>query len=166
MPRPPCCRRVGCLPRCLMFKPAGIPASRLEVVVLGLDEMEAIRLADLLGLYQEQAAEQMNVSRQTFGRIVEVARRKVAQALIEGKVLRIEHGEVEMSETRRFKCHDCDNTWERAFGAGRPAGCPQCQSTNIHRAITDRGQAGGPNRERGHCHRGSPAARATKSIRQ
>ena len=50
-------------------------------VLLTLDEYEAIRLADLEGLYQEQAATRMNVSRQTFGRIVEAARRKVADVL-------------------------------------------------------------------------------------
>jgi len=63
-------------------------------VVLGLDEFEAIRLADLEGLYQEQAAEKLHVSRQTFGRIIESARKKVAQALIEGRPLQIEGGPV------------------------------------------------------------------------
>ena len=66
-----------------------------------MDEFEAIRLADLEGLYQEQAAERMNVSRQTFGRIVEAARRKVAQALFDGLALRIEGGEVEMPDELR-----------------------------------------------------------------
>ncbi len=62
----------------------------LEQVCLGLDEFEALRLADLEGLYHEEAAAQMNVSRQTFGRIISEARRKVAEAIINGKVLVIE----------------------------------------------------------------------------
>ncbi len=77
-----------------LMKPAGIPARELEEVRLGLDEAEAIRLADLEGLYQEAAARSMGVSRQTFGRIVETARRKVADAVLNGKALRLEGGEV------------------------------------------------------------------------
>ncbi len=77
-----------------VLKPAGIPARDLAEVRLGLDEAEALRLADLEGLYQEAAARSMGVSRQTFGRIVESARRKVADAVLNGKVLRIEGGEV------------------------------------------------------------------------
>jgi len=116
-----------------MFKPAGIPASSLEEVVLHLDELEAIRLVDLEGLYQKAAAEKMGVSRQTLGRIVEAARKKVAEALIQGKVLRIDGGVVQMPETRKFKCTDCQHAWELPFGTGRPVGCPECKSRNIHR---------------------------------
>jgi predicted DNA-binding protein (UPF0251 family)/predicted Fe-Mo cluster-binding NifX family protein len=77
-----------------VMKPAGIPARELEEVRLGLDEAEALRLADLEGLYQEAAARSMGVSRQTFGRIVEAARRKVADAVLNGKALRLEGGEI------------------------------------------------------------------------
>jgi len=77
-----------------MFKPAGIPARNLEKIVMSLDEFEAIRLADLEGYYQEEAAGRMQVSRPTFSRIVEAARRKVADALMHGKVLQIEGGPV------------------------------------------------------------------------
>ncbi len=61
---------------------------------MSLDEYEAIRLADLEGLYQEQAASRMNISRQTFGRIIESAHRKVADVLVNGKALKIEGGDV------------------------------------------------------------------------
>lgn len=67
----------------------------LEQIGLGLDELEALRLADLEGLYQEEAAARMNVSRPTFGRIISEARRKVADAIINGKVLVIEKQEEE-----------------------------------------------------------------------
>jgi predicted DNA-binding protein (UPF0251 family) len=94
MPRPKCCRRISCRPNCNIFKPVGIPYVSLEEVVLSMDEFEAIRLADLEQMYHEQAAEKMNVSRQTFGRIIESARRKVAKVLTEALALRIEGGEV------------------------------------------------------------------------
>lgn len=94
MPRPQCPRWVDFLPGVTYFKPAGIPLRELEEVTLTLDELEALRLADLLGLYQEEAAERMRVSRPTFGRIVESARRKVAEALVSGKALRVEGGPV------------------------------------------------------------------------
>jgi predicted DNA-binding protein (UPF0251 family)/predicted Fe-Mo cluster-binding NifX family protein len=80
------------------MKPAGIPARALEEVLLGLDEAEALRLADLEGLYQEAAARSMGVSRQTFGRIVEMARHKVADAILNAKTLRIEGGEITIRE--------------------------------------------------------------------
>ena len=96
MPRPCCLRHIGFRPNAGFFKPAGIPACTLEQVTLTLDEVEALRLADLEGLYQEQAAEQMKISRPTFSRIIEEARRKVADALVHGKALRLEGGTVRM----------------------------------------------------------------------
>jgi predicted DNA-binding protein (UPF0251 family)/predicted Fe-Mo cluster-binding NifX family protein len=94
MPRPVTGRQVRCPPAHQVFKPAGVPARELEEVTLALDGAEAIRLADLEGLYQDAAALRMGVSRQTFGRIVEAARRTVADAVINGKRLRIEGGEI------------------------------------------------------------------------
>jgi len=76
---------------------------------MSLDEFEALRLADLDGLYQEQAAEQMNVSRTTFSRIVVSARRKMADALVHGKALRIEGGTVSMAGRRCCRVHDDEN---------------------------------------------------------
>ena len=96
MVRPRQCRRVGQLPQATYYKPRGVPLRALEQVGLTVDELEAIRLADLEGLYQEAAAEQMNVSRQTFGRILEAAHKKVADALVNGKALSIEGGPIEV----------------------------------------------------------------------
>ena len=98
MPRPKCCRRVCGVPDHHYFKPRGIPASQLEEVVLSLDEFEAIRLADFEGLYHEQAAARMGISRQTFGRIVGTAHKIIADALISGKALKIEGGTVSVGE--------------------------------------------------------------------
>jgi predicted DNA-binding protein (UPF0251 family) len=78
----------------------------MDEIVLTLDEFEAIRLADLEGLYQEQAAERMIVSRPTFGRILAAAHRKVAEALAHGKTLKIEGGTIRMERLRSLRC-DC-----------------------------------------------------------
>lgn len=94
MPRPISERCLGAPIAPRVMKPAGIPVRELEEVALGLDEAEALRLADLRGLYQEAAARSMGVSRQTFGRIVETARRKVADAILNGKALRLDGGEI------------------------------------------------------------------------
>ena len=96
MPRPKCPRWIEAIPEHTWFKPAGVPLRDLEEVVLTLDEVEALRLADLQGRYHEEAAERMGVSRQTLGRILSAARRKVAEALVEGKALRVEGGNVEV----------------------------------------------------------------------
>ncbi|TFG48537.1 MAG: DUF134 domain-containing protein [Gemmatimonadales bacterium] len=125
-----------------MFKPAGIPARALDEVVMTLDEFEALRLADPEGQYQEQAAERMGVSRSTFGRILDSARRKVAEVLIGGKALRIEGGPVHLEPQGRFRCRRCALLWE---GMVREAAeCPRCHTrdecpesvdaeTDIHR---------------------------------
>lgn len=97
MPRPRHCRRVGCLPQANYYKPRGIPLAILQHITLTVDELEAIRLADLQSLYQEQAAEKMNVSRQTFGRILESAHKKIADALVNGKALSIQGGPIELT---------------------------------------------------------------------
>jgi predicted DNA-binding protein (UPF0251 family) len=78
----------------------------LDEVVMTLDELEAIRLADLDRLYQEHASEQMNVSRTTFSRIIDAARRKIADALVHGKALRIEGGPVQVAGRRCCRRHD------------------------------------------------------------
>jgi uncharacterized protein len=85
----------------------------LDEVVMTLDEFEAMRLADLEGLYQEQAAEQMNVSRTTFSRIIDAAHRKIADALVHGKALRIEGGPVQVEGQRCCRRHDNEHKQEK-----------------------------------------------------
>lgn len=89
MARPIKCRRISCTPAARYFKPVGIPLRELDEIVLGLDELEAMRLADLEGLYQVDAAAKMDISRQTIGNILNSAHRKLADALLNGKALRI-----------------------------------------------------------------------------
>ena len=151
MARPIHCRRVGCLPGSVYFKPRDVPLSILETVVLTVDEFESIRLADLEGLYQEHAAEKMGISRQTFGRIIESAHRKVAEALVQGKALKIEGGEIEMASVRKFKCRDCRHSWGLPHGTRRPGCCPTCKSGNIGRAEEDKARGRVAGREKGRC---------------
>lgn len=119
MPRPVMDRRVSGRPASSLFKPAGIPAKELPEIDLTLDEFEALRLADYEGLYQEAAALRMGVSRQTFGRIVEAARRKIADALVNGKALRVEGGKTvfdEKEETMKIAVPTKDGNVDAHFG--------------------------------------------------
>jgi len=77
-------------PNVTYFKPRAIPLSELEEVRLSIDEIEAVRLKDMEGLDQEKAAEKMGISQSTFQRILARARNKIAQALVEGRAIRIE----------------------------------------------------------------------------
>jgi len=87
-------RWIGFDPPGVCFIPQPVAVQPVDLTVLTLDELEAIRLADLEGLAQEEAARRMNVSRPTFGRIVEQARKKVAAALVQGRGIGIEGGVV------------------------------------------------------------------------
>ena len=138
MPRPLICRRVSGCPRTEYFKPAGIPLSGLAEVRLTRDELESLRLADLERMYQADAASKMGVSRQTFGNIVESARHKVADVLVNGRALRIQGGVIQMME-RTFTCTRCQHQWKVPFGTGRPQVCPQCRNADIHRVPAERG---------------------------
>jgi predicted DNA-binding protein (UPF0251 family) len=132
MPRPQKCRRVAFLPNVTYFKPAGIPLRTLEEVMLSLEEAEAIRLKDLEGLEQEESAEQMNISRPTFQRILASARQKMADALLYGKAIRIEGGNFEMA-WHRFRCFN-GHEWDVPFEvmAGEPPElCPTCNTARI-----------------------------------
>ena len=96
MPRPIKPRYVQGHPIVDGFLPNRMPPWGMQEVVLSIEGLEAIRLSDFEGLDQEKAAERMNVSRQTFGRILTQARSRVAEALVMGKVLRIEGGNFEV----------------------------------------------------------------------
>ncbi|MCD6403758.1 MAG: DUF134 domain-containing protein [Nanoarchaeota archaeon] len=140
MPRRRRCRWVWFEPRVTYFGP-GWETSEVNLTV---DELEAMRLSDLEGLDQKEAAKRMNISQPTFSRLLKSARKKVAQSLVEGKGLRIEGGEYKVVRgipMRRFLCYNCGHKWEVPYGAPRPAKCPKCGSTNIHRAPEDRGYA-------------------------
>ena len=134
MVRPKKNRLVRFDPKINYFKPRGIPVFDLEEVCLTVDEREAIRLADLLDMSHEDAGRHMGVSRATFGRIVQHARKIIADAIINGKAVRVEGGNYKMVSRRRiFRCRTCDHEWEEPFGAGRPEYCADCGGDNFFR---------------------------------
>lgn len=138
MSRPPKCRRVEFVPNLTYFKPAGVPIRELSEVSVTIEELEAIRLKDLLGLEQEACAERMGVSRPTYHRILAAARGKVAEALINGKAIRVEGGNFKMA-SRLYRCGACSSQWESPCGQGRSSDeiCPNCQNRDIYRVNSD-----------------------------
>ena len=92
MVRPKKSRIVMLEPNVTYFKPRAIPLSELEEVRLSVDEFEAIRLKDVKGLKQSKAAKKMNVSQSTFHRLLISARKKLADAIVNGKAIKIEGG--------------------------------------------------------------------------
>jgi len=132
MGRQPLWRRVGFIPQVNYFKPAGVPLASLQEVRLSIEEAEAIRLKDTEGLEQEECARKMNVSRTTFYRILSSARQKMADALLNGKAIRIEGGNFEMA-SRRFRCLN-GHEWEVPFEVminKPPQSCPTCNTPSI-----------------------------------
>lgn len=123
MARPKRPRRVAGGPGVTYFKPRGVPMSALSEVLLELDEYESLRLADLEGMYQQDAAVLMDVSRQTFARMLGAARRKVADALVHGRALRIEG--LDPTRLPGYRCPECRQVWIHTDGKRRP-GCPAC----------------------------------------
>ena len=127
MVRPRRFRRVAYLPDITYFKPAGIPLRALEEVILSVEEVEAVRLKDIEDLEQEQAAVKMNISRPTYQRVLESARKKIADALLHGKAIRIQGGSYVIYPLR----YGCINghQWEVPFDSARilePHACPIC----------------------------------------
>jgi uncharacterized protein len=142
MPRPRKRRRVWHDPMPAIYKPVGVPLQQLKTITLLHEELEALRLVDLEEHYQQEAAQQMNVSRSTLQRIVTEARSKVVQALTEGAALHIEGGTFRVA-TRYWQCSDCGHLWEIEHGSGqsRPVDCPVCNSHTIRLRRTRRHQA-------------------------
>ncbi|HEX9896313.1 MAG TPA: DUF134 domain-containing protein [Dehalococcoidales bacterium] len=110
MPRPRKCRRVAFLPGTTYFKPAGIPLRELDENLITIDEIEAIRLKDIEDLEQEHCAVKMGISRATFQRTLESARKKIADALLNGKAMKIQGGTFEVTSLRYKGLNDYDNT--------------------------------------------------------
>ncbi len=128
MARPKKHRRINCNPSCYYFKPKGIPMSELEEVILEGDELEAIRLGDLQNMSQEDAAVKMNISRQTFGRIVNKARAKIADSIINGKAIKLsEEISNELKSKFQFVCSKCGYKLRLRNSSGRVS-CPHCNN--------------------------------------
>lgn len=117
-------------PKILYFSPHGILLKDSNDVILTVDEYEAIRLAGYKKLKQKTAAKRMNVSRPTFTRIVESARKKIAEALTMGKTIRIEGGNFIFLKNR-IRCIDCSNVWEIEGMPRINLHCPSCGGINL-----------------------------------
>jgi predicted DNA-binding protein (UPF0251 family) len=109
------------------FKPFGIPMRQLESITLLYEEYEAIRLADYEDLNQVDAAQKMNISRPTFTRLYDKARKKISKAFVEGKAIIIKGGTYE-TENYWYKCDDCKET----ISAMKPIShCRNCDSDHL-----------------------------------
>lgn len=111
------------------FKPMGVSARELEEVQITLDELEAFRLADHLRLSHAEAAEEMEISRSVFTRLIEKARGKIANLIIEGRLLTIEGGNIHF-RYNIIKCHGCGHMFRTGFDE-KIDECPVCHSGSL-----------------------------------
>jgi predicted DNA-binding protein (UPF0251 family) len=122
MGRPKKCRWVETEPEVTFFKPRGIPLRALQQTVITVDELEAMRLADLLEMTQEEVAQKMNISRPTVTRMLARAHRAVADALVHGKAIFIQGGDYRLGR----QCQSCGQ-WADLEGEAPPAENCSCQ---------------------------------------
>ena len=129
MPRPEKERIVDNPPLFSEFKPLGISAKFLDQIELTLDEYEALRLADLLALSHSEAAEEMEISRSTFTRLIEKARKKLVDFIVSGKMLKINGGNIHFRKNI-IKCDHCGHMFNINFNA-HIQNCPACNSDKL-----------------------------------
>lgn len=127
MPRPKKFRCVKREPGVTFFKPQGIPLRVLEHALITVDELEALRLSDLLGLSHEETAQQLKVSRPTVTRMLARAHQVVADALVNGKAIRIEGGDY-ILEGFECLCPKCGAIWSAPAGESEQV-CGKCSDT-------------------------------------
>jgi len=129
MPRPQFNRIVHEPPLYSDFKPIGVRRQNLEQIILTLDEFEALRLADQLGFSHAVAANEMEISRSTFSRLIEKARKKMADFIIMGKTLTIGGGTIHF-RVNIIQCRDCGHMFKINFEQTITE-CPSCHSNKI-----------------------------------
>jgi len=109
------------------YKPFGIPLRDIESVLMSFEEYEALRLADYENLTQEEAAKKMNISRPTFTRLYDKARKNIAMAFVEGKAILIQGGAY-ITDDYWYKCNSCHET----IISDKPEiNCNKCDSDDI-----------------------------------
>lgn len=128
MARPIKCRKVGFLPKTTEFIPLGKEGDT-EEIVLKVEELEAMRLKDVENFNQQECADIMGISRQTFQNIIDSAREKVAIALINGYTIHIKGGNYAFGHCR-LKCQNCNKNYEIQFVKDKEH-CPKCNSSKI-----------------------------------
>jgi len=129
MPRPKSNRIVHEPPLHTEFKPVGTKGQTLEVIDLTLDEFESLRLADQMGMSHAEAADEMEISRSTFTRLIEAARKKLADFIIHGKLLSINGGNIHF-RNNIIKCQSCGHMFKINFNEVITQ-CPVCKSDNL-----------------------------------
>ena len=128
-------RRVLYPPRFYFFKPAGVPASKLETVNLTIDEYEAVRLVDIENLNHLESAKSMQISRPTFTRLLDSAHKKIGSAIINGYAISIEGGSF-IFVNNAYRCRKCGYEWdlkidERKKDIRTEENCPSCNEEDI-----------------------------------
>lgn len=157
MPRPPKPRRVGFLPPVTFFNPVkNLPAGDLvqnngAEIILNLDEWEALRLKDFLGLNQAECAGYMGLAQSSFQRILAAARNKLASAVVEGKPVHIQSRDYQF--TGHLSCNICGHQWETCVGPEIKGcrRCPSCGTKQVdphHLGYSSRPQIGHGRRKR------------------
>ena len=129
MARPRIPRRIFFNPDVTYFKPRGIPLSSLQETVLTTDELEAVRLIDFQQTEQKKAAKKMQISQPTLSRLLSSARKKISDALINGKAIKIQGGDYTMAQTPVRAIGAGKGRMQGQFSAG-PGGfciCPKCE---------------------------------------
>ncbi len=129
MPRPKNKRIVHTPPVFTEFKPLGVSARVLNKTSFSLDEYEAFRLADDVGLSHAEAAGEMGISRPVFSRLIEQARKKIAQFIVNGNLLSIEGGDIHFRKNI-IKCVSCGHMFDMGIQSTLTE-CPECHSTNL-----------------------------------
>ncbi|HHH54855.1 MAG TPA: DUF134 domain-containing protein [Bacteroidetes bacterium] len=122
-------RTIGFPPLFTSFKPVGVAGRHLSNIILTIDEYEAIRLADFEGFNHDEAATEMNISRSTFTRLIEKARRKTAQMIISGNMITIEGGNIHF-RSNIIKCNNCGHMFKIKMNQELNS-CPNCDSTEL-----------------------------------
>ncbi len=130
MPRGKALRTLHELPIVKGFRPFWMRPNYRQGIVLCLEEYEALRLIDYEGLIHEDAARKMNISRPTVTRIYEKARKKLSQALVEGRSILIEGGDVKLNGVH-FMCEDCNHRFVVESSLNGNICCPKCQSRRL-----------------------------------
>lgn len=135
MARPTKWRKIENIPSIQYFVPSETDIAEIPENILKLEELEAIRLKDLEGLEQGECAEKMEVSRPTFQRILISAREKIADSLVNGKIIHIEGGNFTQNICP-VKCTDCSKEWMESYEnleaiKNGTYSCPSCGSLKI-----------------------------------
>ena len=129
MARPTKFRRVEFFPEDTYFIPWGKPKCEMEEVVLKVEELEAVRLRDIEKLTQEECAQRMHISRQTFQNVIDSAREKIARALTQGSAIKIKGGNY-TTKLCKFRCEDCGSIYQINYERDKYF-CQVCGSENV-----------------------------------